>query len=143
MKQVKYFIVLMVILQSCQLIIIEPKKTVKTNFIANQKSANGILNLFLLQLDSNDVYSAAFLQTDTSGKKELPAQQYESLFDLYRLQRQIGNLPITNLKADTLSKDSIMLYVEFDYIRNVEFLTSKIDSIWCIADKRSWKTTLY
>jgi hypothetical protein len=139
MRRIKLLLVILMALQSCQLIILEPKKQHKKIFIANQQSARGILNLFLLQLDSNDVYSAIFLRTDTLGKKVLPSKQYETYYDAFRLQRQINNLPITFVKADTLTEDSIIIRVEFDYIRNVEFLASKIDNYWYIADMRSWK----
>lgn len=126
-------------LQSCQLIILEPKKQNKKVFIANHQSARGILNLFLLQLDSNDVYSAIFLRTDTLGKKVIPSKQYDTYYDAFRLQRQINNLPITLVKTDTLSEDSIIFRVEFDYIRNVEFLASRVDSLWFITNLKSWK----
>jgi hypothetical protein len=139
MRRIKLLLIFILALQSCQLIYLEPKKQTKKVFIANQKSARGILNLFLMQIDSNDVYSAIFLRTDTTGKKVIPSKQYDSYYDAFRLQRQINNLPITFFKADTLSEDSILIRVEFDYIRNVEFLASRVDSLWYIADLKSWK----
>lgn len=139
MRKIRLLLVLLLVLQSCQLIILEPKKHNKRVFIADQQSAIGILNLFLIQIDSNDVYSAIFLETDSLGKKMLPSNQFESYCEAARLQRQINNLPITNLKADTLSEDSIIFRVEFDYIRNVEFLATKLNKLWYIADLKSWK----
>jgi hypothetical protein len=143
MNKYKLLIVFVLALQSCQLIVLSPDKTIKNKFIANQNSAEGVFNLFLLQLDSNDVYAAAFLRTDSTGQKRLPIWQYESIFELSRLQRQINNLPITRIKFDTLNRNSILLYVEFDYLREVEFLASKIDSTWYISNKKSWKNSLY
>ena len=126
-------------LQSCQLIVLKPDKQKKVVYIANQNSAKGILNLFLLQLDSNDVYSAIFLRTDTAGNKILPAQQYDDYYNAFRLQRQITGLPITQIISDTLNHDSIVMNVEFDYIRNVKFLATKVDDLWYISDLKSWK----
>jgi hypothetical protein len=143
MRQIRVLILFLVALQSCQLIILEPKKQQKVVFVANQQSAKGILNLFLLQLDSNDIYTAIFLRTDSLGNKVLPANQYESYYDAFRLQRQLTGLPITYIKSDTLSEDSILMQVEFDYIRNVKFLTSKVDNLWYIADLKSWKEVYY
>lgn len=143
MNKYKLLIVFIFALQSCQLITIAPDKSIKNKFIANQNSAEGVINLFLLQLDNNNVYAAAFLRTDTTGAKRLPTWQYESIFDLNRLQRQINNLPITRIKYDTLNHNSILLFVEFDYLREVEFLASKIDSTWYISNKRSWKNSIY
>lgn len=139
MKKIRLLLLLILALQSCQLIYLEPKKQKTVVFIANQQSAKGILNLFLLQMDSNDVYSAIFLRTDSLGNKITPAKQYESYYDAFRLQRQINKLPITYIKSDTLTEDSILMQVEFDYIRNVKFLASKVDSLWYISDLRSWK----
>ena len=136
-------IVLLVALQSCQLIVLETKTTTKNVFIANRNSPQGILNLYLLQLDSNDAYSATFLKTDSLGQYLSPSLQYELLFNSYRLGRQIARLPITRLKYDTITAENIILDVEFDYIRNVKFLTSKINNKWYIAEISSRKTYSY
>ncbi len=133
-------LVLLVALQSCQLIVMETKTTTKNSFIANRNSPVGILNLFLLQLDSNDAYSATFLKSDSLGEFLYPAQQYELLYSSFRTGRQIGGMPITKLKYDTISKNSIIIDVEFDYIRNIRFLTSKINDQWYIAEISSRKT---
>lgn len=143
MKKVSLFLVLTVTLQSCQLIVIESKETNQEKIIANRQSPMGVLNLFLMQLDSNDLYTATFFKTDESGRKLLPYEQYEMLYSTYRLSRQIAQLPITNLKIDTIRENTMLLKVEFDYIRQVDFLTSKIDSIWYIAELESKKIKLY
>lgn len=135
--------VLFVTLQSCQLIVLETKSTITNTFIANRNSPQGILNLFLMQLDSNDAYSATFLKTDSLGRYLFPAQQYELLYNSFRIGRQISGMPITKLRYDTISTDTIILDVEFDYIRNVKFLTSKIDDKWYIAEINSRKTHNY
>lgn len=143
MAKLRVLLVLLVVLQSCQLIVLETTTTKTHTFIANRNSAQGILNLFLLQLDSNDAYSATFLKTDTLGRLLFPSQQYELLYNSYRIGRQISGMPITKLKYDTLSSNSIILDVEFDYIRNVRFLTSKINDKWYIAEISSRKTYNY
>ncbi|OGU56078.1 MAG: hypothetical protein A2X64_05300 [Ignavibacteria bacterium GWF2_33_9] len=139
MKKINYLILFVFLLQSCQLIVLNPDKQKKVVYIANQNSALGILNLYLLQLDSNDVYSAIFLRTDSLGNRITPAMQYEDYYDVFRLQRQISGLPITQIITDTLSQESIVMNVEFDYIRKVEFLATKLDDKWYISDLRSWK----
>jgi len=140
MDKYRLLIVFLFALQSCQLIVLETKSTTKNAFIANRNSPEGILNLYLMQLDSNDAYSATFLKTDTLGRYLFPSLQYEMLYNSYRLGRQIGGLPITRVKYDTISAENIILDVEFDYIRNVKFLTSKIDNKWYIAEISSRKT---
>lgn len=143
MNKLRMLLVILVALQSCQLIVMETKTTTKNSFIANRNSPVGILNLFLLQLDSNDAYSATFLKTDSLGRFLYPAQQFELLFTSYRIGRQVSGMPITRLSYDTISTDSIILDVEFDYMRNVIFLTSKINNQWYIAEISSRKTYNY
>lgn len=140
MSRIKLLIVLLVSLQSCQLIVLEEKTTTRNIFVANRNSPRELLNLFLMQLDSNDAYSATFLKSDTLGRYLLPSQQFELLFSSYRLGRQIGGMPITRIKFDTVSNDTVILDVEFDYIRNVKFITSKINNQWYIAEISSSKT---
>ncbi len=143
MRRVTFFLVFVVILQSCQLIVIESKEVKKHKIIANRQSPLGVLNLFLMQLDSNDLYTATFFKTDESGRKLLPLEQYEMLYSTYRLSRQISQLPITKMKIDTIHENTMLIKVEFDYIRQVDFLTSKIDSVWYIAELSSKKVSLY
>lgn len=142
MDRIKLIFVLVVIITipSCQLVVVENKTVQKNVFIANRQSPLGVLNLYLMQLDSNDVYSATFLKTDSLGNYLLPIQQYELLFPTHKFARQIARMPITKLKYDTLSADTIILDIEFDYIRNVKFLTSKINNKWYIAEISSKKT---
>lgn len=143
MNKYRLLVVFLLALQSCQLIVLESKSTTKNIFIANRNSPQGILNLYLMQLDSNDAYSATFLKTDTSGRYLSPLLQYELLYNSYRLGRQIGGLPITRIKYDTISTEKVILDVEFDYIRNVKFLTCKIHNKWYIAEISSRKTYHY
>ncbi|HOV91523.1 MAG TPA: hypothetical protein PLC04_00355 [Candidatus Kapabacteria bacterium] len=143
MKKIYILIAFSITFQSCQLIVIQPKNKVKTVIIANQAAPQYVLNLYLMNLDSNKVYEALFLQSDTLGRKLLPIQQWETYDDVSRLQRQIGLKPITAIKFDTLSDNLVLMNVEFDYIRKALFLASKIDTSWFISCKASWKEVYY
>ncbi|MCE5304391.1 MAG: hypothetical protein ABFD00_02250 [Chloroherpetonaceae bacterium] len=143
MKNIYILIAFSITLQSCQLIVIEPKNKVKAIVVANQTAPLYVLNLYLLNLDSNKVYEALFIQSDTLGEKMLPIQQWETFDDVSRLQRQIMLKPITAIKLDTISENQIMMNVEFDYIRKAVFLASKIDTLWYISCRKSWKEQYY
>lgn len=143
MKRIYILIAFSITLQSCQLIVIEPKNKVQTVVIANQSAPQYVLNLYLLNLDSNKIYEALFIQSDTLGQKILPAQQWETFDAVSRLRRQLGMKPITAIKFDTLSENQVLIDVEFDYIRKAIFLASKIDTLWYISCKSSWKEVYY
>lgn len=143
MKRIYILIAFSITLQSCQLIVIEPKNKVQTVIIANQSAPQYVLNLYLLNLDSNKIYEALFIQSDTLGQKILPAQQWETFDGVSRLRRQLGMKPITAIKFDTLSENQVLIDVEFDYIRKAIFLASKIDTLWYISCKSSWKEVYY
>jgi len=143
MKRIYILIAFSITLQSCQLIVIEPKNKVQTVVIANQSAPQYVLNLYLLNLDSNKIYEALFIQSDTLGQKILPAQQWETFDGVSRLRRQLGMKPITAIKFDTLSENQVLMDVEFDYIRKAIFLASKIDTLWYISCKSSWKEVYY
>lgn len=143
MKRIYILIAFSITLQSCQLIVIEPKNKVQTVVIANQSAPQYVLNLYLLNLDSNKIYEALFIQSDTLGQKILPAQQWETFDGVSRLRRQLGMKPITAITFDTLSENQVLMDVEFDYIRKAIFLASKIDTLWYISCKSSWKEVYY
>jgi hypothetical protein len=143
MKKVYILIAFSITMQSCQLIVLQPKDKVQRVIIANQSAPQYVLNLYLMNLDSNKIYEALFIQTDTLGQKILPVQQWETFDGVSRLQRQIGLKPITNIRYDTLSENQILMNVEFDYIRKAIFLASKIDTQWYISCQKSWKEIYY
>ena len=143
MKKVYILIAFSITLQSCQLIVLQPKEKVQKVIIANQSAPLYVLNLYLMNLDSNKIYEALFFQTDTLGQKLLPFQQWETYDGTSRLQRQIRFRPITNIKYDTLSENQVLMNVEFDYIRKAIFLASKIDTQWYISCQKSWKEIYY
>lgn len=132
MKKTISLVFLTVFLTSCQMIIIEPKKQPKKIEI-NQKTPLGAVYLFKAELDSNDISAAAQILANPNGNNYLPVDEYEMYPDLSRIARLISKRPVTLVKTDTLNSNSLIVKVEFDYLRNISFTTSKIRESWFIV----------
>ncbi len=133
MKQAAYIFVLAIVLTSCELFVIRSPKTPRLNNVdISQNSALGAVYLFKTELDSNNKQAAASVLAQNDGKKYLALQRYEMLPEISRIKRIIGNLPVTNVKADTLSDTKYKFKVQFDYINEITFVSTKIKDEWYI-----------
>lgn len=119
-------------LTSCELIVIGTKKREPVIDIA-QTSAIGAVYLFKTELDSNNVPAATQVLARPDGSYYLAIEQYYQYFEIARIGRLLRQEPITRLKADTLSEDNVKVSVEFNYLKNFTFTTSRIDSNWYIV----------
>lgn len=121
-------------LTSCELFVIGSDAPTKTIVEVDQESPLGAVYLFKTELDSNNVPAAAQVLASPNGTTYLAIERYEWYFELSRLRRIIDNKPITRFVTDTISNNSLVVDVEFDYIDYVTFTTSKIDDGWYIVN---------
>lgn len=121
------------VLSSCEIITIGTPNAPKSEVIDHdQTSALGAVFLFKTELDSNNVPAATQILADSSGELLLAIDKYERYFEIARIKRKISMKPITKLQRDTLNADLFRYNVEFDYLTNVIFTTSKIKDYWYI-----------
>ncbi|MFH1052376.1 MAG: hypothetical protein V1779_15755 [bacterium] len=131
MKKGLIFILLMV-LSGCELWVIGGGPREKVIEI-NQQSSIGVVYLFKAELDSNNVKGATEVLAMPSGGFFLAIEKYELFEEMERLARIIGQKTITDFKTDTLSETNHKIIVNFDYITEVSFTTSKISDNWYIT----------
>lgn len=121
------------ILSSCALVDISEKKTVKVVHYT-QDTAEGVVHLFMTELDSNNAKGAVVLLANPDGSPLSAERKLELYPEMQRLRRVIKFNPITDVRCDTLSGDKISVNMEIDYFRKYQFITLKINEIWFITD---------
>lgn len=107
----------------------------------NQNTSIGAVYLFKAELDSNNVRGATEVLAQPTGSFYLAIEKYELYEEMERLARIIGQKQITNFKTDTLSETNHKITVNFDYITEVSFTTSKISDNWyitCFQEQMRW-----
>lgn len=123
------------ILVSCELIVIGEKQPIKREVINyNQESALGTVFLFKTELDSNNVPAATRLLASPEGTLYLALEQYDNYFEVERVKRLLSAKPVTQYKSDTISNEKQVLDVQFDYLTNFRFETTKINDNWYIVN---------
>ena len=128
-------ILLSFVFTSCEIITIGTPNAPKKEVInVNQQSPLGAVYLFKTELDSNNVPAAAQILADSSGNLLLAIEKYERYFDVDRMKRKIGQKLITKIVRDSLAENDYRYNVEFDYLTNVTFTTSKIRDEWYITN---------
>ncbi len=121
----------MEILTSCELIVIGTKR--QEIFEINQNSPIGTIFLFKAELDSSNIHAASQLLAHPNGMKYLAYEKYELFDDITRLKNIISHKPVTLVKADTISVNHCKVTVELDYLKTLQFTTSKLDDKWFIT----------
>ena len=132
MKNIKYIILVLLVLSGCELITIGSKKPKPIE--VSQKTPIGTVLLFKTELDSNNIPAATRILAKSDGKQFLAIQKYELYDEVARLQRLISNKKITAVKSDSLTESSYKVRVELDYLKSISFTTSKIKDFWYITD---------
>ena len=130
MKRIYSLFVVLVILTSCELIVIGTKKEPVIEI--NQNTPLGAVYLFKAELDSSNVPAATQIMASPNGTELLAYEKYELYDEISRLERLIGRKPITKVKADSLSNSNCRVSVEFDYLKTINFNTRKIRDSWYI-----------
>ncbi|MFP4368038.1 MAG: hypothetical protein ACLFR2_00505 [Candidatus Kapaibacterium sp.] len=133
MIRIILYIIFLAILNSCELIVIGTKYSKQEIFNIDQTSAIGTVYLFKTELDSNNISAATQLLADSAGYKYLAIEKYEMRYEIARVKRLIGDMPITLVRTDTLTNHSQKINVEFDYLKRMSFRTEMIDSAWYIV----------
>jgi len=140
LKKVPVLIFLILALSGCELWVIGggPREKV---IEVNQQSSIGAVYLFKAELDSNNVRGATEILAQPTGSFYLAIEKYELYEEMERLARIIGQKTITNFKTDTVSETNHKITVNFDYITEVSFTTSKISDHWyitCFQEQMRW-----
>ncbi len=126
-------LLLCLILGGCALIDISETR-VQHVIHYTQDSPEGVVHLFMLELDSNNAKGAVVLLADNSGTTLSAERKLELYPEMQRLRRVMKFEPITMVKSDTLTPTLITVTMEVDYYKNYVFSTQKINDNWYITD---------
>jgi hypothetical protein len=125
------FILIIIFTSGCELIVLGTKK--ERAIEINQNSSIGVVHLFKVELDSNNIRGATEVLARPTGEHYLAIDKYEMFWEMERMARIIAQKPITDFKTDTLSDNNHKITVHFDYITEVDFVIEKIDNNWYIT----------
>jgi hypothetical protein len=121
-------------LGACELIILSRSAPLQREQPAalDQRSAHGVVRLFVAELVNDNVYGAMRLYAGEE-RPLLAVEKLDLLEDVLRAKRIIGTRKITSLVSDTLSASKQRIRTEFDYTKELTFTTVKIDDEWFIS----------
>jgi hypothetical protein len=123
----------MLLLSSCELIVIkEPTKT-RTAPERNQNSPQGVVLIFKAEIDSNNVQGAIKVMASDDERPLLAVEKLDMQEEIARLGRMITKRDITSMRIDTVSPSRQRLRTEFGYLKELTFTTVRIDSLWFIS----------
>lgn len=122
-------------MSACEIITIGNRFPIKKKVVINQnqESPLGAYLLFKTEIDSNNAYAASDLLANPEGTTILAYDRYLLSYNVDMLRRNIQNIPITNIKADTLNDIIVQFKIELDLIKYMTVYTKKIDSLWYIT----------
>lgn len=122
------------ILNACALIDLSEEKKEAPPVHYTQDSPEGVVHLFMLELDSNNAKGAVVLLAKPNGDIYNAEKKLELYPEMQRLKRILKFQPVTLVKSDTISADVISVLMEIDYYKNYNFITKKINSQWYITE---------
>jgi len=131
-------IILMMLLNSCELFVIGNSSRPKEVIDINQESAVSAALLFTTELQLNNVPGAAALLTDNNGRYDATRQQSQ-YYNLGRLTRILNERKVTRIITDTISIELHNVKVEFDYVKEFAFSMRQLDSLWYVLEFRQIK----
>ncbi len=134
MYKLSILLIGILLLTSCELIVIGEKNPKTTIIVYDQTSSIGAVQLFKRELDNENIPAAATILANPEGRKFLPAESYEMYFDIDRIKRAISQKEITAILTDTISQYSYKHKVELNYVDDVEITTTQIDTNWYIIE---------
>ncbi len=136
MKKILTLLILLNLLNSCEIIVIGQKTPIKQRIIVNynQQTSDGTIYLFQAELDNDNSYSAVDLLANNNGTIMLAYDRYEKFYEIERFKRRNMNVPITNIRTNQVSNNKSIKVVEYDLYRNIQFNVVKIDTLWYIVD---------
>jgi hypothetical protein len=121
----------MMICAGCELITIGSKRP--QPIIIDQSSPVGAIYLFKTELDSNNIPAATQILANPNGRVLLAFEKYELYDEVARIGRMIASKPITQVKSDSLSPQSYRISMEFSYLKQIAFTTTRINDYWYIV----------
>lgn len=133
MKKTALIIICSLVLASCEMITIGSRRNAPRFYDLNQKTPVGLILLFKIDLDSNNIPAASQLIAHQEGSRLLAIEKYDMYDDIWLLQRIIQFKDITKIQLDTLSKVMQRIEIEFNYTRCVTFKTKQIQDYWYIV----------
>jgi len=136
MKKILTLLILLNLLNSCEIIVIGQKTPIKQRIIVNynQQTSDGTIYLFQAEIDNDNSYSAVDLLANNNGTIMLAYDRYEKFYEIERFKRRNMNVPITNIRTNQVSNNKSIKVVEYDLYRNIQFNVVKIDTLWYIVD---------
>lgn len=136
MKKILTLIILLNLLNSCEIIVIGQKTPIKQRVTVNynQQTSEGVIYLFQAEINNDNSYSAVDLLANINGTIMLAYDRYEKFYEIERFKRRNINVPITNIRTNQVSNSKSIKIVEYDLYRNIQFNVVKIDTLWYIVD---------
>ena len=136
MKKILTLLILLNLLNSCEIIVIGQNTPIKQRIIVNynQQTSDGTIYLFQAEIDNDNSYSAVDLLANNNGTIMLAYDRYEKFYEIERFKRRNMNVPITNIRTNQVSNNKSIKVVEYDLYRNIQFNVVKIDTLWYIVD---------
>jgi hypothetical protein len=116
----------------CELIDISKKITTR-HINLTQDTPEGLVYLFMAEIDSSNSRGATALICGNDGKSILAIDKYEMYEEIERLKRSVTFNPVTKMRFDTLSDKKMKVRMEIDYFKNYSFIAEKLDSTWFIS----------
>ncbi|MCU0428110.1 MAG: hypothetical protein MUF71_21055 [Candidatus Kapabacteria bacterium] len=120
-------------LSACELIVIKDSATKKSVIPRDQTSPQGVVYVFKQEIDSSNVQAAIKLMASDDERPLLAIEKLELQEEIARLGRMIAKKDITLMHVDTLSPVRQRLRTEFGYLRELTFMTVRVDSLWYIS----------
>lgn len=126
------FIVLGSIAAGCELIDIS-KHSVRTHIDLTQDTPEGVVCLFLAELDSNNYKGASVLLLPENGSVPTATQRVANYPEMQRLGRLLRKSPVTMVSLDTIAENKLRVWVEIDSYKNYSFTTERVNKLWFIT----------
>ena len=134
------FIVLIIIglynLSGCELFVIKGKKIIIEDTITTDYSVNspiGIVNLFISELNNNNVLAATELLAKDNKSLYSVNEKYDLTGDVSRLKRYINNDEITNQSISS-SDNKYNIEIEVAYFKKIIFEVQEINKRFYITN---------
>ncbi|TAE30295.1 MAG: hypothetical protein EAZ92_04820 [Candidatus Kapaibacterium sp.] len=118
---------------ACAMIVVKEPTNTRTITERDQESPQGVVLLFKAEIDSNNVQAAIKVMASDDERPLLAIEKLDMQEEIARLGRIITKRDITAQRVDTLSPVRQRLRTEFGYLKELTFMTVRIDSLWFIS----------
>jgi hypothetical protein len=121
------------IMAGCELIVLKDNTPKKNIIPRDQTSPQGVVYVFKAEIDSSNVQGAIKVMASDDERPLLAIEKLDLQDEIARLGRMITKKDITMMQIDTLSPVRQRLRTEFGYLRELTFITVRVDSLWYIS----------